>query len=88
MKLSKIVSSLTAGLVLLSNLSLSSVEAADEKQAMRDMTTMEIVKDMGIGINLGNTFDRKIPIFRQTHNNSKERFCFQRHCRVFEELIM
>ena len=57
MKLSKIVSSLTAGLVLLSNLSLSSVEAADEKQAMRDMTTMEIVKDMGIGINLGNTFE-------------------------------
>lgn len=31
------------------------VSAADT--AMRDITTMELVRDMGIGINLGNTFD-------------------------------
>lgn len=28
-----------------------------EKGEMRDMSTMEIVQDMGIGINLGNTFE-------------------------------
>lgn len=28
-----------------------------EDEPMRDMTTAEIVKEMGIGINLGNTFD-------------------------------
>ena len=38
---------------------LGSYSAADTRaaQPMRDMTTMEIVNDMGIGINLGNTFD-------------------------------
>lgn len=34
--------------------------SSDEKpteQTMRDITTMDLVKDMGIGINLGNTFE-------------------------------
>lgn len=30
---------------------------AETKGKMRDMTTMEIVQDMGLGINLGNTFE-------------------------------
>ena len=30
---------------------------AESKGEMRDMSTMEIVKDMGLGINLGNTFE-------------------------------
>jgi len=33
------------------------VSAVSADSAMRDMTTMEIVTDMGIGINLGNTFE-------------------------------
>ncbi|WP_303765765.1 glycoside hydrolase family 5 protein [Ruminococcus flavefaciens] len=38
---------------------IGSASAADisAAPAMRDMTTMEIVSDMGIGINLGNTFE-------------------------------
>lgn len=31
--------------------------SSEEKGEMRDMTTQEIVEDMGLGINLGNTFD-------------------------------
>lgn len=31
--------------------------AAEDSGIMRDMTTMEIVRDMGLGINLGNTFE-------------------------------
>lgn len=57
MKISKVVSSLTAGLLLLSNPGISPAEAAEESAPMRDITTMELVKDMGIGINLGNTFE-------------------------------
>ncbi|MGN1101846.1 MAG: glycoside hydrolase family 5 protein, partial [Huintestinicola sp.] len=29
----------------------------EPKGALRNMSTMEIVKDMGLGINLGNTFE-------------------------------
>jgi len=28
-----------------------------DSNTMRDMTTMEVIEDMGIGINLGNTFE-------------------------------
>ncbi len=31
--------------------------AESDSQSMRDITTMELVQDMGIGINLGNTFE-------------------------------
>ncbi len=34
-----------------------SVPQADAAEAMRDITTMELVRDMGIGINLGNTLE-------------------------------
>ena len=32
-------------------------KAPEENEEMRDLTTMELVRDMGIGINLGNTFE-------------------------------
>ncbi|MBR6925496.1 MAG: glycoside hydrolase family 5 protein, partial [Oscillospiraceae bacterium] len=34
-----------------------SVPQANAAEAMRDITTMELVRDMGIGINLGNTLE-------------------------------
>ncbi|MCR5707040.1 MAG: cellulase family glycosylhydrolase [Ruminococcus sp.] len=56
MKMKKIISSLAAAAMLLTaNTGLTGVEAADDD--MRDITTTELVKDMGIGINLGNTFE-------------------------------
>ena len=56
MKLKRIVSSLTAAVMLLTaNAGLTSAKA--DGNDMRDITTMELVKDMGIGINLGNTFE-------------------------------
>ena len=56
MKMKKIISSLAAAAMLLTaNAGLTGVEAADDD--MRDITTTELVKDMGIGINLGNTFE-------------------------------
>ncbi|MDE5575801.1 MAG: glycoside hydrolase family 5 protein [Oscillospiraceae bacterium] len=35
----------------------NSASAADKKTQMRDMTTAEVVKEMGLGINLGNTME-------------------------------
>lgn len=35
----------------------NSASAADEKNQMRDMTTAEVVQEMGLGINLGNTME-------------------------------
>ena len=35
----------------------NSTSAADEKNQMRDMTTAEVVQEMGLGINLGNTME-------------------------------
>lgn len=57
--LRKTITSLSAAAALtvtLINAAPQRVTAADNG-AMRDMTTMEIVEDMGIGINLGNTFE-------------------------------
>ena len=31
--------------------------SAEPASAMRDMTTMELVREMGLGINLGNTYE-------------------------------
>lgn len=43
---------------LLAIMSTVPVSAEDKKAtAMRDITTMELVKDMGVGINLGNTYE-------------------------------
>ena len=49
----QIVSALTAGAVLL----LSCQIPASAEEAMRDISTKELVQDMGIGINLGNTLE-------------------------------
>lgn len=35
----------------------NSASAADEKNQMRDITTAEVVQEMGLGINLGNTME-------------------------------
>lgn len=35
----------------------AAAQAVKKEETMRDMTTMEIVQDMGLGINLGNTFE-------------------------------
>ncbi|MDE6004711.1 MAG: cellulase family glycosylhydrolase [Oscillospiraceae bacterium] len=45
--------SMTATAILQTGISAT----ADSGNTMRDMSTMEIVNDMGIGINLGNTFE-------------------------------
>ena len=58
MKLLKSIFSVMSATLLLNHVSCFYVEAVPEKaETMRDITTMELVRDMGIGINLGNTFD-------------------------------
>lgn len=55
MKLRSIFAAVIASAIVSTNMAQPYSTAADT--AMRDMTTMEIVTDMGIGINLGNTFE-------------------------------
>ena len=57
MKLSKIVSSLTSVFMLVSSVNLSVPTGASAQEKMRDISTLELVRDMGIGINLGNTLE-------------------------------
>lgn len=54
MKMKKIWSFLTANVLLLSGCPAFPAAADD---AMRGISTLELVQDMGIGINLGNTFE-------------------------------
>lgn len=55
MKLKKIITAVAAAAIAVSCISgCTNVSAAGK---MRDMTTMELVQDMGLGINLGNTFE-------------------------------
>ena len=56
MKAKKIIGMLTAMSMAMPVLCISPT-SADSKGTMRDMTTAEIVEDMGIGINLGNTLE-------------------------------
>lgn len=56
MKFKKIISGLMLPVMLVSLSSCTNAEAAGSN-TMRDMTTMEIVRDMGLGINLGNTLE-------------------------------
>lgn len=59
MKLKKWLSLITAAVTFSAaafSLSPTSAQAA-QTNAMRDISTMELVRDMGIGINLGNTFE-------------------------------
>ncbi len=60
MKIRKLAACLFAVTSLASltvNSALTSYALPSGQNTMRDMTTMEIVEDMGIGINLGNTFE-------------------------------
>ncbi|MDE7294765.1 MAG: glycoside hydrolase family 5 protein [Oscillospiraceae bacterium] len=60
MKFKKILANFMATVIMagaVSSLAVDSAAAADKKTEMRNMSTMEIVNDMGIGINLGNTFE-------------------------------
>lgn len=53
MKIKKFISVITVGLILFTNFGYTATAA----EKMRDISTMELVRDMGIGINLGNTFE-------------------------------
>lgn len=55
MKLKKIVSAIAAAAI--SVFCVTGCTNASAAGKMRNMTTMEIVRDMGMGINLGNTFE-------------------------------
>lgn len=58
MKLKSILSIAAAALVLVVAVpKTDAITFAAANSSMREMTTMEIVTDMGIGINLGNTFE-------------------------------
>ena len=56
MKLTKILSAVIAAAMCLSFLTGCKKEA-EYGGSMRDITTMELVNEMGVGINLGNTFE-------------------------------
>ena len=56
MKTSRTISAVTAAALLLT-CTITAVPADAANDEMRNMSTMELVQDMGIGINLGNTFD-------------------------------
>ena len=58
MKIAKTVCAVMSAAVLLKPIFCFNVDAiADDNGVMRDITTMELVRDMGIGINLGNTME-------------------------------
>ncbi|MCQ2418014.1 MAG: cellulase family glycosylhydrolase [Oscillospiraceae bacterium] len=57
MKKTKLLSAVMAGMMMLVSVETVSSCAADARPAMRNISTLDLVKDMGIGINLGNTFE-------------------------------
>ena len=58
MKVSGIIGVVMSAAVLIQSVPCITVNALPEKNgAMRDISTLELVRDMGIGINLGNTFE-------------------------------
>ncbi|MGN0637597.1 MAG: glycoside hydrolase family 5 protein [Huintestinicola sp.] len=57
MQIIKAISKFTALVLSLSMLTALLSGCGEPKGEMRNMSTMEIVKDMGLGINLGNTFE-------------------------------
>ena len=58
MKLSKSLFTVTSAIILFNHVLYFHADAITNKaQTMRDITTMELVRDMGIGINLGNTME-------------------------------
>lgn len=57
MKLKSILSIFASAVVLATAVPYDNTSVSAAGSSMRNMTTMEIVTDMGIGINLGNTFE-------------------------------
>ena len=57
MRINRMIASAAAALTLLGSLASASPAPVSAAGEMRDITTMELVKDMGIGINRGNTFE-------------------------------
>lgn len=58
MKLKNIFQVIVSAVIFTSSLmTVPTVSAEETSPQMRDISTMELVSDMGIGINLGNTFD-------------------------------
>ena len=58
MKLSKMICTVMSAAILLKPVFCIDVNAVQSQNGtMRDITTMELVRDMGIGINLGNTME-------------------------------
>ncbi len=57
MKLKAILRIALSAIILTTAVPYEPASASAADSTMRDMTTMEIVTDMGIGINLGNTFE-------------------------------
>lgn len=57
MKIRSIISIFSSAIILGASIPYDSPSASAAESSMGDMTTMEIVTDMGIGINLGNTFE-------------------------------
>ena len=58
MKYAKLSGLLTAAAMVIQILmSMPAAAVPEQPDAMRDITTMELVRDMGIGINLGNTME-------------------------------
>lgn len=55
MKLGRIVAAAAAVTLAVSTAAVT--VSADEQPEMRDISTMELVREMGLGINLGNTFE-------------------------------
>lgn len=53
----KIISMFSASVLLCGSFTFTTNAREEAPEQMRDITTMELVRDMGIGINLGNTFD-------------------------------
>ena len=44
--------------------SVSEEVKGSENTAMREMTTQELIEDMGLGINLGNTLDKQVICYK------------------------
>lgn len=57
MKATKLLSVIMTGMILFVNMDTAPSDAAYAETGMRDISTLDLVKDMGIGINLGNTFE-------------------------------
>ena len=68
----KILSTTLAAVMAVSALPFSA--NAEENGEMRNITTVELVKDMGIGINLGNTYESSV--YHKGRNEHSPHKCY------------